>query len=235
VKAIHRIIMCGGAGARLSPALRDHCLKQLAPLFGERSSFQATVLRTGAPEFAVYWRSPTTAIAPASRGNLPTSRSRRCYVSSEGRSTSLLVVENLVVIADRDAILVADRRRRAEVKYAVERLRRSGRSEAISHSRVQRPWGWRQVPDRREGSRSSRLSTAMTSARTASSALITFMTDCETEDQPSAPMAAGPRHGGGFAHEAWRGRGISPDQPFVPKIRKTSADAMCNSQAKRAG
>lgn len=71
----------------------------------------------------------------------------RCFVSSDGALTSLLGVSDLVVVVNRDAILVADRNRTAEVKHVVESLRYKGRSEAETHARVYRPWGWYQVID----------------------------------------------------------------------------------------
>ena len=70
-----------------------------------------------------------------------------CLVSTDGPLTSLLGVNDLVVVANRDAILVADRHRSAEVKHLVERLRGKRRVEADTHSRVHRPWGWYQVVD----------------------------------------------------------------------------------------
>src|SRR5438876_2373892 len=39
------LIMCGGAGTRLSPASREVHPKQFLPLFGARSTFQETLLR----------------------------------------------------------------------------------------------------------------------------------------------------------------------------------------------
>ncbi len=44
-KRIIPLIMCGGAGTRLWPASREVRPKQFLPLFGERSTFQETVLR----------------------------------------------------------------------------------------------------------------------------------------------------------------------------------------------
>jgi mannose-1-phosphate guanylyltransferase/mannose-6-phosphate isomerase len=43
------LIMCGGAGTRLWPASREARPKQFLPLFGERSTFQNTILRVGDP------------------------------------------------------------------------------------------------------------------------------------------------------------------------------------------
>jgi mannose-1-phosphate guanylyltransferase/mannose-6-phosphate isomerase len=72
---------------------------------------------------------------------------KNCYVSAAGPLTTLLGVSDLIVVAEPDAILVADRRRGAEVKQIVETLRAQGRREADSHSTVYRPWGWYQITD----------------------------------------------------------------------------------------
>jgi mannose-1-phosphate guanylyltransferase/mannose-6-phosphate isomerase len=44
------LIMCGGAGTRLWPASREARPKQFLPLFGQRSTFQETLLRVSNPE-----------------------------------------------------------------------------------------------------------------------------------------------------------------------------------------
>src|ERR1700761_3957332 len=43
------LIMCGGAGTRLWPASREIRPKQFLPLFGERSTFQDTIMRVSDP------------------------------------------------------------------------------------------------------------------------------------------------------------------------------------------
>lgn len=70
---------------------------------------------------------------------------RANYVSSEGPLVSLLGVENLVVVATRDAILVADRTKAADVKTLVATLKEQGHDEATQSARVYRPWGWYQT------------------------------------------------------------------------------------------
>ena len=75
-------------------------------------------------------------------GDIELLDSRNCFVSTDKALTSVVGVENLVVVANRDAILVADRRRSAEVKALVESLRSKGRREADCHARQQHPWGW---------------------------------------------------------------------------------------------
>ncbi|MDU0338368.1 mannose-1-phosphate guanylyltransferase/mannose-6-phosphate isomerase [Bosea rubneri] len=82
-----------------------------------------------------------------SRGEVVLSDAQRCYVSSDGPLTSVHGVEDLIVIVNKDAILVTDRHRSGEVKQIVEGLRRTGRQEADTHCKVYRPWGWYQVTD----------------------------------------------------------------------------------------
>lgn len=82
-----------------------------------------------------------------SQGQVMLSDAHRCFVSTDGPLTSVLGVDDLVVIVNKDAILVADRARSKEVKQIVEDLRRNGRQEADTHARVYRPWGWYQVID----------------------------------------------------------------------------------------
>ncbi|WP_264050608.1 mannose-1-phosphate guanylyltransferase/mannose-6-phosphate isomerase [Methylobacterium flocculans] len=81
------------------------------------------------------------------QGDVEVFDSSDCLVSTDGPLTSLLGVKDLIVVAHRDAILVADRRRSAEVKGIVEDLRLKGRKEADAHARAHRPWGWYEVID----------------------------------------------------------------------------------------
>ncbi|WP_456062060.1 mannose-1-phosphate guanylyltransferase/mannose-6-phosphate isomerase [Azospirillum isscasi] len=71
--------------------------------------------------------------------------SRGCYVRSEdGALVALLGMENAVVVATEDAILVAARDRAQDIKPLVEHLKTQGRSEPLLHRRVHRPWGFYQ-------------------------------------------------------------------------------------------
>jgi mannose-1-phosphate guanylyltransferase/mannose-6-phosphate isomerase len=96
----------------------------------------------------------------ARRGDVELVDSDGCFVSTDGAITSLLGVHDLVVVANRDAILVADRRRCGEVKGIVEVLRSKGRSEAEFHSSVHRPWGSYQVVDTGEQFQVKRITVA---------------------------------------------------------------------------
>lgn len=75
-------------------------------------------------------------------GDVIVEDARDSYVRSEdGHLTALVGVENVVVVVTDDAVLVADKDRVQDVKAVVERLKKEGRSEPLSHRRVHRPWG----------------------------------------------------------------------------------------------
>jgi mannose-1-phosphate guanylyltransferase / mannose-6-phosphate isomerase len=86
----------------------------------------------------------------ASRGPVAVIDARNNYVSSDGRLTTLVGVEDLVVVVTDDAVLVADRERAEDLKKLVEKLRADKREEADSHAKVHRPWGNYQSLDRGE-------------------------------------------------------------------------------------
>lgn len=53
-----------------------------------------------------------------------------------------LGLKNIVAVAMRDAVLIADRSRVQDVKGVVERLRKAGKAQADDYPRFHRPWGW---------------------------------------------------------------------------------------------
>jgi mannose-1-phosphate guanylyltransferase/mannose-6-phosphate isomerase len=63
------------------------------------------------------------------------------YVASDKALVALLGVENLVVIATEDAILVARRDNLAEMKQLVEKIKLAAPQLAEDHLKVHRPWG----------------------------------------------------------------------------------------------
>jgi mannose-1-phosphate guanylyltransferase/mannose-1-phosphate guanylyltransferase/mannose-6-phosphate isomerase len=70
---------------------------------------------------------------------------RNSYVRSESNALVALVgLEDTVVVATDDAILVASRDRVQDVKVLVEQLKRDGRTEPLTHRKVHRPWGFYQ-------------------------------------------------------------------------------------------
>ncbi|PZU95183.1 MAG: mannose-1-phosphate guanylyltransferase/mannose-6-phosphate isomerase [Chelatococcus sp.] len=91
------------------------------------------------------------------RGDCEVVDSHNCFVSTDGPMTSVLGVEDLVVVASHDAVLVAGRSRTGDVKQVVELLRSKGRSQAETHAKVQRPWGSYQVIDAGDGFQVKRI------------------------------------------------------------------------------
>lgn len=66
------------------------------------------------------------------------------YLRSEEPSMELvgLGLKDVVAVAMRDAVLIADKARAQEVKSVVETLRKSGKPQADDYPRFHRPWGW---------------------------------------------------------------------------------------------
>jgi mannose-1-phosphate guanylyltransferase/mannose-6-phosphate isomerase len=75
------------------------------------------------------------------RGEAILHESEANLVYTEQRLVALLGVDNLVVVDTKDATLVAHKDKVQKVKEIVEQLKQDGRSEAIEHREVNRPWG----------------------------------------------------------------------------------------------
>lgn len=71
-------------------------------------------------------------------------------VLSEKTLTTLVGVKDLVVVATKDAILVADKSCSQDVKHIVDKLKASDRIERMEHAVVFRPWGSYEVLERGE-------------------------------------------------------------------------------------
>jgi len=67
--------------------------------------------------------------------------SRNSYIVSEKPLVALFGVENLVVVASEDAVLVANREHTAEMKKLVQKLKEVAPAVTIDHIRMHRPWG----------------------------------------------------------------------------------------------
>jgi len=63
---------------------------------------------------------------------------------------ALVGVDNLVVVAMGDAVLVASKNQAEDIKTVVNYLKGSGQNVALQHDRVHRPWGWYQGLNRGE-------------------------------------------------------------------------------------
>jgi mannose-1-phosphate guanylyltransferase/mannose-6-phosphate isomerase len=68
-------------------------------------------------------------------------------VRSEGLLTTVVGLDNVIVVATQVAVLVAHSSASARVKDLVEELKKQKRPEAQEHKRVYRPWGYYQSVD----------------------------------------------------------------------------------------
>lgn len=75
------------------------------------------------------------------RGDVLTHQAHHNLVYTDQRLVALVGVDNLVVIDTKDATLVAQRDQVQDVKKIVEQLQAQGRTEALLHREVFRPWG----------------------------------------------------------------------------------------------
>lgn len=76
------------------------------------------------------------------RGDVRTHNAKRSYLRSDGPLVAAIGVEDVVVVATPDAVLVADRNADQDVKKIVEQLKAEGVALATHSRRTHRPWGW---------------------------------------------------------------------------------------------
>jgi mannose-1-phosphate guanylyltransferase/mannose-1-phosphate guanylyltransferase/mannose-6-phosphate isomerase len=74
-------------------------------------------------------------------GNIVAEDTRNCYLRSEAGLVAALGVEDMVVVATADAVMLAPRSRAQDVRLLVARLIRENRGEADALPLVHRPWG----------------------------------------------------------------------------------------------
>ena len=63
------------------------------------------------------------------------------YLRAESGLLAVLGVDDLVVVATSDAVMVSRRDRAQDIKQIVAKLERGNRTELLSHPLVHRPWG----------------------------------------------------------------------------------------------
>lgn len=84
----------------------------------------------------------------AVRGRVELIETRGSLVHSEGEGlTTVVGLDDVVVVSTPDAVLVASKARSGLVKELVTQLRGRGHAEADAHRRMYRPWGWYQRID----------------------------------------------------------------------------------------
>lgn len=74
-------------------------------------------------------------------GNVLAEDAQNCYLRSEAGLVAAIGIEDLIVVATADAIMVAPRSRAQDVRRLVARLVADGRGEADAPPTVHRPWG----------------------------------------------------------------------------------------------
>ena len=95
----------------------------------------------------VYRLSPRDADGNSLRGRAVALDSSRLLVRSDDQLVAVIGLDNVVVVATGDAILVADQAQAHRVKELVERLKADQIPEATRHRRMYRPWGYYQSID----------------------------------------------------------------------------------------
>lgn len=77
--------------------------------------------------------------------------SRDCYLRSDSTLVAAIGLEDFVVVASANAVLVAPKDKAQQVRDIVEKLGAQGRSEAVTFPEVCRPWGWYKTLNRGPG------------------------------------------------------------------------------------
>ena len=75
-------------------------------------------------------------------GKVVSEKTQNCYLRSENKLLVSLGIKNLVIIDTNDATLVADKNESENIKKVVKDLQDRNISEAVSHKKVYRPWGF---------------------------------------------------------------------------------------------
>lgn len=83
----------------------------------------------------------------ATQGDTMIHDSRNTLVHATSRLVSVIGLDDVTVVETADAVLVAHRSKSPAVKDMVGALHSRGRSEASTHRRVHRPWGWYESVD----------------------------------------------------------------------------------------
>ncbi|HEX4767934.1 MAG TPA: mannose-1-phosphate guanylyltransferase/mannose-6-phosphate isomerase [Lichenihabitans sp.] len=96
---------------------------------------------------AIWEASPRDASGNVLRGNVEAVETRNSLIHSDALLTAVVGLEDAVVVATPDAVLVTSRARGDEIRTLVTTLKQKSRRETEEHLRVYRPWGWYQRID----------------------------------------------------------------------------------------
>ena len=78
----------------------------------------------------------------ALHGEVVCDGARHCYLRGEGSLVAAVGVDDLIVVATDDVVLVTRKGCDQNVKLLVERLKKENRTAAVTSRRVHRPWGF---------------------------------------------------------------------------------------------
>ena len=84
----------------------------------------------------------------AAQGDVIFHDTKRSYAYSEDACLAVVGLEDVLVVATKDAILVSSKEHAQSVKDVVDQLKANDRPEVVFHKRVYRPWGWFEGLDR---------------------------------------------------------------------------------------
>ncbi len=74
-------------------------------------------------------------------GDVVALKTKDCYINSKNNLITAIGVKNLIIIALKDATLIANKDNAQDVKELFEILKKHKRAECDSHTKVLRPWG----------------------------------------------------------------------------------------------
>jgi mannose-1-phosphate guanylyltransferase/mannose-6-phosphate isomerase len=77
----------------------------------------------------------------SSNGDVLLHKTNNCYVRADGVLISTIGVDDLVIVATKDTIMVAHRDSVEDVKAITQRLKKEARTEWELHREIYRPWG----------------------------------------------------------------------------------------------
>jgi mannose-1-phosphate guanylyltransferase/mannose-6-phosphate isomerase len=90
-------------------------------------------------------------------GDVITHDCRDSYVSSSSRLVTAVGLEDIVIVEDKDSVLVAKKDKSQDVKVIVDELEKQNREETKLHRQVFRPWGSYDSIDADDGFQVKRL------------------------------------------------------------------------------
>lgn len=96
------------------------------------------------------WTAVADAVEPDSNGNNITGKviiqdSHNCFINSEHLLVTTIGIQDQIIVATNDAVLVADKRYSQDVKELVSALRKDHHQITQEHLRVSRPWGYYEI------------------------------------------------------------------------------------------